>query len=82
MARFVTLDEAMQKKFGVGEPLILCGADGKVLGCFVPAASQQNPNQQPQLYDEETAPRMPDGSRAYTTTEVLLHLLSQPRRPQ
>ena len=80
MSKLVIVDEQMRAKLGKDEPVMLCTADGTVLGCFVPAALQPKQNFHPEINTEESAPRMADGSRGYTTTEVLLHLLSQPRK--
>ena len=80
MSRLIFADDGMLKKLGeADETAVIFAPDGRVLGCFVPAASQLKPNQHPLICDEEHAPRLADGSRAYTTTEVLLDLLSQPR---
>ncbi len=81
MSKLVIADDGMLKKLGkADETAVIFAPDGTVLGCFVPAASQPKQNFRPEINTEESAPRMADGSRGYTTTEVLLYLLSQPRK--
>ena len=82
MNKLVIVDEQMRAKLGKDESVAVCAADGTVLGLFIPAVPPGKANLHPEIDDEETAPRLPDGSRQYTTTEVLLHLLSQPRKAQ
>ncbi len=81
MNRLIVADDSMLRKLGrTDETAVIFAPDGTVLGCFVPAASQSEQTSHPEIYSEETAPRAADGSRLYTTTEVLLHVLSQPRK--
>lgn len=83
MSKLVIADEAMQKKLSNGgEPVMICAADGTVLGYFTPSAPQKL-NLEPQISIEELERRRaarPQGG--YTTEEVLEYLKSLPKKGQ
>lgn len=83
MSRLIIADEAMQKKLGNGhEPVMICAADGTVLGYFTPTQPQKL-NLQPQITIEELERRRADRtSPTYTTEEVLAYLKSLPKKEQ
>lgn len=76
MTRLIIADEGMQKKLGkADEPVMICTADGTVLGYFTPATPTEKLKLQPQISEEEIARRLADRtSPTYTTEEVISYL--------
>jgi hypothetical protein len=59
---------------GLSQPVHLCDASGKRLGCFVPAWDPSEYEElEPDLSDEELR-RIEQSSEWYSTKEVLRHL--------
>jgi hypothetical protein len=82
MSKLVIVDEQMRAKLGKDEPVMICTADGTVLGYFTPATPQKL-NLQPQISIEELERRRADKtSPTYTTEEVLAYLKSLPKKEQ
>ena len=75
MNKLVIVDEQMRAKLGQGEPVMVCAADGTVLGYFTPGPPQKL-KLEPQISEEEMARRMADPSPGYTTEEVIAYLKS------
>jgi hypothetical protein len=76
MSKLIIADEQMQAKLGNGgEPVMICTADGTVLGYFTPTM-QRKLNLQPQISEEELERRRADPSPGYTTEEVINYLKS------
>ncbi|MCI0702497.1 MAG: hypothetical protein L0241_15545 [Planctomycetia bacterium] len=76
MSKLIIVDEQMKAKLGKDEPVMICTADGTVLGYFTPTPPQKL-NLQPQISEEEMARRMADTtSPTYTTEEVISYLKS------
>jgi hypothetical protein len=73
MNRHIVVDEQMRAKLGKDEPVMLCSADGTVLGYFTPAPPQKL-DLQPQISEEELERRRADRSVGYTTEEVIRYL--------
>ncbi len=59
MSKSIIADEQMQAKLGNGdEPVMICSADGTVLGYFTPTTpAPRKLNLQPQVSDEELTRR-------------------------
>ncbi len=78
MSKLVIADEQMRAKLGnSSEPVMICAADGTVLGYFTPTTPALTKLKlQPQISEEEMARRMADPSPGYTTEEVLSYLKS------
>lgn len=76
MSRLIIADEQMRAKLAAGnEPVMICAADGTVLGYFTPTTPPQKLKLQPQISEEEIARRIADTtSPTYTTEEVLKYL--------
>lgn len=77
MSKLIIADEQMRAKLGnASEPVMICAADGTVLGYFTPTSpTQQKLKLEPQISEEEIARRLADTtSPTYTTEEVLRHL--------
>jgi hypothetical protein len=82
MSKLVIVTEEMRAKLGKDEPVMICTADGTVLGYFTPTAPPEKLNLQPQISEEEMARRMADTSPGYTTEEVVSYLKSLPKKGQ
>lgn len=81
MSKLVIADEAMRAKLGSGsEPVMICAADGTVLGYFTPTTPTQKLKLQPQISIEELERRRADKSAGYTTEEVIAYLKSLPKK--
>ncbi|HEY1190749.1 MAG TPA: hypothetical protein VGE74_24170 [Gemmata sp.] len=76
MNRLIIADEAMQAKLmRAGEPVMICTADGTVLGYFTPTTPPQKLNLEPQISEEELARRLADrNAPTYTTEEIISDL--------
>jgi hypothetical protein len=82
MNKLVIVDEQMRAKLGKDEPVMICTADGTVLGYFTPTPPQKL-NLQPQISEEELERRRAARSQGgYTTEEVLNYLKSLPKKDQ
>lgn len=75
MSKLVIADEQMRAKLGnFSEPVMICTADGTVLGYFTPTPPQKL-KLQPQISEEELQRRRADTtSPTYTTEEVISYL--------
>jgi hypothetical protein len=74
MSKHIVVDEQMRAKLGnPAEPVMICTADGTVLGYFTPAPPQKL-DLQPQISEEELERRRADRSVGYTTEEVIRYL--------
>jgi hypothetical protein len=75
MTHLVIADEQMKARLGrTHEPLLICAADGTVLGYFTPTPPQKL-NLQPQISEEELRRREEDTTAPrYTTAEVIAKL--------
>ncbi len=78
VSKLIIADEQLRAKLGnAGEPVMICAADGTVLGYFTPTTpTQQKLKLQPQISEEELERRRADKSPGYTTEEVLTYLKS------
>lgn len=78
MSKLIIADEQMRAKLGTGnEPVMICAADGTVLGYFTPTTPPQKLKLQPQISEEELERRRADTtSPTYTTEEVIQYLKS------
>ncbi|WP_171471717.1 hypothetical protein [Frigoriglobus tundricola] len=69
------MDEQMRAKLGKDEPVMICTADGVVLGYFTPTTQPQKLKLEPQIDEEEIARRLADRTPpTYTTEEVIIYL--------
>jgi hypothetical protein len=77
MSRLIIADEAMRAKLDkCDDPVMICTADGRVLGYFTPAPPQTL-NLQPQISEEEIQRRIADKtSPTFSTAEVFERLRS------
>jgi len=75
VTHLVIADEQIKAKFSkTNEPLLICVADGTVLGYFTPTPPQKL-NLQPQISEEELRRLEEDTtSPRYTTEEVIARL--------
>ena len=76
MSQLIIADEALRAKLGRHtEPVMICAADGQVLGYFTPATPTTKLNLQPQISEEEIQRRIADTTAPrHTTAEVLQRL--------
>jgi hypothetical protein len=76
VSKLIIADEQLRAKLDkAGEPIMICAADGTVLGYFTPTTpTPAKLKLEPQISDEEMARRMADTSPGYTTEEVLEYL--------
>ncbi len=80
MSKHIVVDEQMRAKLGnPAEPVMICTADGTVLGYFTPAPPQKL-KLQPQISEEELERRRADKtSPTYTTEEIISYLKGLPK---